>query len=51
METFVKIQDLVINFEFDIHVHKIGGCYVLKVNLFHRKKVFFNNIFLKTFTI
>jgi hypothetical protein len=26
METFVNIQDLVMNFEFDIHVHKIGGC-------------------------
>ncbi len=34
------MQGLVMNFELDIHVHKIGGCYVLKVNLFHRKKVF-----------
>jgi hypothetical protein len=25
---------------FDIHVHKIGGCYVLKVNLFIAKRFF-----------
>jgi hypothetical protein len=40
-ETFLKIQDLVIYLEFDIHVHKINGCYVLKVSFFHHKKVCF----------
>ncbi len=42
-ETFLKIQDLVINLEFDIHAHKIDGCYVLKVSFFYHKKVFFSN--------
>ncbi len=40
-ESCVKIQDLVINFEFDVHIHKIDGCYDLKVNFFHHKKVTF----------
>jgi hypothetical protein len=35
----VKIQDLVINFEFHIHIHRIDGCYNLKVKSFHHKKV------------
>ncbi len=37
-ESCVKIQDLVINFEFDIHIHRIDGCYNLKVNFFHHKR-------------
>jgi hypothetical protein len=40
-ESCVKIQDLVINFEFDIHIHSIDGCYNLKVNSFHHEKVSF----------
>ncbi len=40
-ETFLKIQDLVKNLEFDIHVHKIDWCYVLKVTFIHHKKVCF----------
>ncbi len=36
----VKIQDLVINFEFDIHMHRIDGCYNLKEISFHHEKVF-----------
>ncbi len=40
-ETFLKIQDLVTYLEFDIHVQKINGCYVLKVIFFHDKKVCF----------
>ncbi len=40
-ENCVKIQDLVINFEFDIHIHRIDGCYNLKVNYFHHEKVSF----------
>jgi hypothetical protein len=40
-ESCVKIQDLVIDFKFDIHVHRIDGCYNLKVNYFHHKKVSF----------
>jgi hypothetical protein len=40
-ETFLKIQDLVTNLEFDIHVHKIDGCYVLKVSFIYHKKVCF----------
>jgi hypothetical protein len=40
-ETFLKIQDLVTYLEFDIHVHKIDGCYVLKVSFIHHKKVCF----------
>ncbi len=40
-ESCVKIQDLVINFEFDIHIHRIDGCCNLKVNSFHDEKVFF----------
>jgi len=30
----IKIQDLVLNVEFDICVHKIDVCYLLKVNIF-----------------
>ncbi len=37
----VKIQDLVINLEFDIHIHRIDGCYNLEVNSFHHEKVSF----------
>ncbi len=29
-ETYIKIQDLVINLNFDILVHNIDVCYVLK---------------------
>jgi len=29
-ETYIKIQDLVININFDIFVHNIDVCYVLK---------------------
>ncbi len=51
-ETFIKIQDLVIKIEFDIHVHKIDGCYVLKVNSFHHKKIYFVITYCKkTFTV
>jgi len=38
-ESCGKIQDLVINFEFDICIHRIDGCYNLKVNSFHHEKV------------
>jgi len=40
-ESCGKIQDLVINFEFDIHIHRNDGCYNLKVNSFHHEKVSF----------
>ncbi len=40
-ESFVKIQDLVVNVKFDIHVHMIDGCFVLKVIFFHHKKISF----------
>ncbi len=30
---YVKIQDLVTNLTFDIHVHNIDICYFLKVNV------------------
>jgi hypothetical protein len=33
-ETYIKIQDLVINNNFDILVHNIDVCYVLKWNSF-----------------
>jgi hypothetical protein len=33
-ETYIKIQDLVININFDILVHNIDVCYVLKLNSF-----------------
>jgi hypothetical protein len=36
---FVKIQDLVINFKFDICGHNIDACYVPKVSSFHHKKI------------
>jgi hypothetical protein len=42
-ESCVKIQDLVINFKFDIHIHRIDGCYNLKVKLFITKGIFCNN--------
>jgi hypothetical protein len=51
-ETFIKIQHLVIKLEFDIHVHKIDGCYVLKVNYFHHKYIYIVITYCKkTFTI
>jgi hypothetical protein len=40
-ESCGKIQNLVINFEFDIRIHRIDGCYNLKVNFFHHEKVSF----------
>jgi hypothetical protein len=43
-ESFVKIQDLVVNLKSDIHVHTIDECYVLKVNFFHHEKIFFKYI-------
>ncbi len=36
----IKIQDLVLNVEFDICVHKIDVCYLLKVNIFHFEMAF-----------
>jgi hypothetical protein len=36
----IMIQDLVLNIEFDICVHKVDVCYLLNVNIFHLEKVF-----------
>jgi hypothetical protein len=38
-ESFVKIQDLVVNLKFDIHVYMINGSCVLIVNYFHHKNI------------
>jgi hypothetical protein len=40
-EISIKNQDLVLNFEFDMCVHKIDVCYLLNVNTFHFEKEFF----------
>jgi len=31
-ENFIRIQDLVIKFEFDFYAHKIDGCYIFNIH-------------------
>jgi hypothetical protein len=50
-ESFVKIQGLVVNLEFDIHVHTMDGCCVLIVNCFHHEKIFVITYCKKPFVI
>jgi hypothetical protein len=50
-ESFVNIQNLVMNLEFDIHVHMIDGCCVLIINYFHHEKIFVIRYCKKTFAI